>query len=104
MRLDWSDQALFDLDIMYQEVFEACKDFDTTDNYYDGMVTAVEAKLPFPRSGAKLFIGDIWTREYFVVYKEYAAFYCVEGEVMKVLRVEMTRQDHVKRFIRGRDY
>ena len=31
MRLRWSDQAQFDLDWMYEGVFAACRDFDTTD-------------------------------------------------------------------------
>ena len=44
MRLRWSDQAQFDLDWMYEGVFAAYRDFDTTDRYYDGMIDAVEAK------------------------------------------------------------
>ena len=38
MRLRWSDQAQFDLDWMYEGVFAACRDFDTTDRYCDGMI------------------------------------------------------------------
>ena len=48
MRLRWSDQAQFDLDWMYEGVFAACRDFDTTDRYYDGMINTVEAKQFFP--------------------------------------------------------
>ena len=55
MILRWSDQALFDLDWMYEGVFAACRDFDTTDRYYDGMIASVEAKQDFPESGAKLW-------------------------------------------------
>ena len=55
MRLRWSDQAQFDLDWMYEGVFAACRDFDTTDRYYDGMINTVEAKQFFPESGAKLW-------------------------------------------------
>ena len=101
MKLHWSDQALCDLEWMYEGVFAACRDFDVTDRYYDGMVAAVEAKQDFPESGAKLFIGDIWTGDYYVVYKEYVAFYRIRDAVMEVSRIEMRKADHVKRYIRG---
>ena len=100
MRLRWSDQAQFDLDWMYEGVFAACRDFDTTDRYYDGMIDAVEAKQVFPQSGAKLYLGDIWTGDYYVIYKEYVAFYRVVDDIMEVSRIELRKADHVRRFIK----
>ena len=101
MILRWSDQALFDLDWMYEGVFAACRDFDTTDRYYDGMIASVEAKQDFQESAAKLYIGNIWTGDYYVVYKEYVAFYRIADDVMEVRRIELRKADHVKKFIRG---
>lgn len=64
------------------------------------MIAAVEAKQDFPESGAKLFIGEIWTGDYYVVYKEYVAFYRVIDAIMEVSRIELRKADHVKRFIK----
>ena len=100
MKLRWSEQSLSDLEWMYEGVYAACRDFDTTDRYYDGMIAAVEAKQDFPHSGAKLFVGDIWTGDYYVVYKEYVAFYRIKDDVMEVGRIELRKADHVKRYIR----
>ena len=99
----WSEQALLDLDRVYEGVYAACRDLDTTDRYYDALIDAVEAKAAFPRSGARLFIGDTWTGDYYVVYKEYVAFYRVRDDVMEVSRVELRKADHVRRFIGPQD-
>ena len=101
MTLHWSERALKDLDAMYIGVYEACRDFETADRYYDEFIAKVESKRHVPRSGSRLFIGGYWTGDFYIVYKEYVAFYRVREERMEISRVELRSADHVRRFIRG---
>ena len=81
MRLRWSDQAQFDLDWMYEGVFAACRDFDTTDRYYDGMIAAVEAKL----AALKAACADESVNLVPLILEAVEA-YATEGEICGVMR------------------
>ena len=81
-QVEYSATAIRDLDRIWNEVFEASKDYDTTQKYLDDLMDKVEAKSDCPKSGTPLYYEDLFTGYYFVVFKAYMAFYRVEEDRM----------------------
>ena len=94
--VQYSKAAIRDLDRVRAEVFEASRDYDTTDQYMDGLLDKVEAKADFPGSGIPLYYEDRFTGYYFVVFKEYLAFYRIEKNTMLVDRILFSRSDYMR--------
>lgn len=92
----YSKAAIRDLDRTWDEVFRASKDYDVTERYLEGLLDKVEAKAEFPKSGSPLYYEDAFTGYYFVVFKEYMAFYRLENDVMLVDRVLFGRSDYIR--------
>lgn len=49
-RVKYSKIAIQDLDRVWTEVFEASKDYDTTEKYINGLMDKVETKASYPES------------------------------------------------------
>ena len=54
MSASYSPLAERDLEHIQDEVFEACRDAETTQRYMDAMMDKIEAKTIYPRSGTPL--------------------------------------------------
>ena len=94
--LEYSQKAIQDMDRVWGEVFEASADFDVTSNYIDGIMDAVEEKLAYPKSGIPLYFENTFTGYYYIVYKEYLAFYRIEATTVMVERVLYRRSDYMR--------
>ncbi len=97
MQLLYSELALLDIEQMWLEVYMASMDMETADAYRAGLKDAVRDKLAFPQSGAPLLRNGERTEYYYIVYKKYIAFYEIEGETMRVVRVLYRGMDRMKR-------
>ena len=88
-QVEYSATAIRDLDRIWNEVFEASKDYDTTQKYLDDLTP--------------LYYEDLFTGYYFVVFKAYMAFYRVEEDRMLVDRVLFAASDYMRCLHLGTD-
>lgn len=95
MTLRYSPAALRDLDRLWDEVYAASRDMDIADGYVEDLMAKLAAKRGFPRSGSPLTYDGNPTGLYYVVHKEYLAFYRVT-DTMEVARVLFARRDYMK--------
>lgn len=101
--VEYSRVAIQDLDRVWNEVFEASKDYDTTRKYLDDLMDTVEAKADYPKSGAPLYYEDSFTGYYFVAFKAYLAFYRIEDDQLLVDRVLFAASDYLRHLHLGTD-
>lgn len=94
-QVEYSEVAIRDLDRVWNEAFEASKDFEITQKYVDDLMDKGEAKADHPKSGAPLYFQDLFTGYYFVVFKAYMAFYRIDGERVLVDRVLFRASDYM---------
>lgn len=95
-QVEYSQVAIRDLDRIWDEVFEASRDYDITQTYLDDLMDKVEAKADYPKSGSPLYYEDLFTGYYFVVFKAYLAFYRIEGNRMLIDRVLFAASDYIR--------
>ncbi len=97
-KVEYSPVASRDLDRIWNEVFEASRDFDITTRYIDDLLNKIEEKADYPMSGAPLYYDDLFTGYYYVVFKAYLALYRIEEDRLLVDRVLFGASDY-KRFL-----
>lgn len=102
-RIEYSPIAIRDLDRVWNEAFEASKDYDITQKYLDELMDKVEAKADCQKSGAPLYYQDLFTGYYFIVFKAYMAFYRIDVERMLVDRVLFGASDYMRFLHLGTD-
>ena len=90
----YSRLALLDLDRVSDEVYQASGEKAVADRYVFDLMDKIQAKAPFPRSGAPLYWNDFFTGYYYVVFKKYLAFYRVEKDQIFVARVLHQKSDY----------
>ena len=95
----YSPLALADLDKVWDEVFEASKDYDVTDNYISELLDKMDEISKHPKTGELLIFDDVFTGIYYVTYKKYSAFYRIRPDYIEVGRVLYNRSDYIKRII-----
>lgn len=95
MHLIYSAIASLDMEQMWWEVFQASKDLETADRYREDMKAQVRERARNPLAGQ--CIEE--TRFRFVVFKKYIAFYEVDEDTMKVVRVLYRGTDRMKRLL-----
>lgn len=86
-KIRYSPAALKDLDSIWDNVFEASKSFDITDEYLSGLMKTISAKKNFPESGIPLYYRGLFTGFYSVNFKAYKAFYRIRDEYIEILRL-----------------
>ena len=101
MKYSYSPRAEQDLERIQDEVFEACRDVETTQRYLDGMMDRIEAKADYPRSGTPLYWFDRFTGYYYVVYKAYIAFYYPADDGIRIERILHGKSDYMRRLMPG---
>ena len=97
MQLIYSEVAMLDMEQMWWEVFQASKDLETADRYREDMKAHVRERAGNPIAGQRVIMDGEETDYRFVVFKKYIAFYKVEDETMKVVRVLYRGTDRMKR-------
>ena len=101
MKYSYSPRAEQDLERIQDEVFEACRDVETTQRYLDGMMDRIEAKADYPRSGTPLYWFDRFTGYYYVVYKAYIAFCYPADDGIRIERILHGKSDYMRRLMPG---
>lgn len=102
-QIEYSPIAVRDLDRVWNEVFEASRDYDITQKYMDDLLDRIETKADYPKSAAPLYYEDLFTGYYFVVFKAYLAFYRIEGNRMLIDRVLYAASDYIRHLHLGTD-
>jgi len=95
-KLEYSPAAVRDLDRVWEEVYAASKSVETSSRYVNDLMDEIGKKQEFPKSGTPLYYQNIFTGYYYVVFKAYIAFYCVDDESMKVDRILLGRSDYMR--------
>lgn len=102
--LKWSPSSLEDLDSVWDEVWDACRDPETTDKYLTGLRKAVQEKCKAPKSGSPVnFMGE-FTGIYRVQFKKYVVFYRIMGDRIEVARVLYAGSDYMKTLFGKSEY
>lgn len=96
-QVEYSKAAIRDLDRVWTEVFEACKDLEITEKYIKELLDKVEKKSDYPKSGSPLYYENTFTGYYFVVFKAYLAFYRLEKDTILVDRVLFGKSDYLRK-------
>ncbi len=94
--LRYSPMAVEDLRRMHAQIREISQDEDIALNYVDGLMQCLEDKRDFPHAGAPLSYDGGFTGYYFIIFKEYLAFYRVKDDCMYVDRVLYSRRDYMQ--------
>ena len=91
---EYSQLALRDLDRIWHEVFEASKNYDICENYINDLLDKIENKAKYPKSATPLYYEDLFTGYYYIRFKDYLAFYRIEGDKLLVDRVLFAASDY----------
>lgn len=92
----YSSEAVNDLDIVWDDVYEASKNYDIADKYVDDLMDQIQEKEIFPQSGIPLLYGNLFTGFYSVNFKKYKAFYRIKDGYIEVARIIMNKRDYMK--------
>lgn len=95
-QVKYSPIALRDLDRVWDEVYNASKDYDTTQQYLEDLLDRIEAKADYPKSAAPLYYDDLFTGYYYVTFKAYIAFYRIDTSKILVDRVLYSASDYMR--------
>lgn len=99
----YSPAAVSDLEMIWDDVYEASSDYDTADNYVNGIREKIRSIQRIPRGGIPLSYENVFTGVYFVVYKKYHAFYRIREKRIEVSRILLGKSNYIARLIDGFD-
>lgn len=92
----YSPAAVRDLDRVFSEVYKASKSHDISVKYIEDLMDQVDAKASFPKTGIPLYYENGFTGYYYVVFKEYLAFYRLDHDSIMVDRVLYRKSDYMR--------
>ena len=93
----YSEEALADLDDIWEYIAFELKNSDAAINTVNGVMDAVDRLSEYPMSGTPLnVLLDIESDYRFVIYRNYLAFYHLENNAVNIDRVLYEGQDCVK--------
>ena len=95
-QVEYSKNAIQDLNRVWAEVLKASKDTEITDRYVEELLDKVEAKSDYPKSGSPLYYENTFTGYYYLVFKAYLVFYRLEKETILVDRVLFGGSDYMR--------
>ena len=92
----YSPQAAADIDSIWDIIYSVSENYEIADNYINGIISAIEEKDEFPKSGSPLIYRGLFTGFYSVLYKKYLVFYRIRDEQIEVARVLFAASDYLK--------
>ena len=95
----YSPIALRDINRVWEDVFETSKNPDIASKYVEELLEKIDNKKEFPKSGAPLYYGDLFTGYYFVAFKAYIAFYRVDDDTIYVDRVLLGKSNYLSSLV-----
>lgn len=78
------------------EVWQACRDSETTLHYLDDLMDTAEKTILFPKSASPLYFENRFTGYYRVPYKAYLIFYRLDGARVLIERILHSGTDYLK--------
>ena len=102
--IEYSSEALNDMDRVWMEVWEASKDIDAADKYISDLRAVVRSKNKFPKSGTPLIYMGEFTGAYYLAFKEYLIFYKITETKIEVGRILFSRSDYMKTLFGKSEY
>ena len=100
--IDYTPEAISDMDDIFDEVLMVSSNLDITHKYLDDLMDKIESMVEHPKTGKPLYYEELFTGYYSVRFKEYLAFYRLEGIMMYVDRVLQRKRDYTS-VLFGRD-
>ena len=95
-RITFSNVAVEDIGKMSKEIYSACLDKKTTEEYVNNLLNKINEKADFPESGTPLLFMKQPTGYRYIIYKSYLAFYRIEGNEMIVERILFGKSNYFK--------
>ena len=95
-RITFSSVAMEDIGKMSNDVYSACLDKKTTEEYVNNLLKKINEKADFPESGIPLLFLKQSTGYRYIIYKSYLAFYRIEGAEIVVERILFAKSDYFK--------
>ncbi len=95
--VEYTPQAIIDLDSLYDGVLEASCDKKTADKYLSDLLSEIEKKRAFPLSTPIFDFYDLMLDIHHFTFKAYVIFYKFENNCIKVLRVLPSKMDYLKK-------
>ena len=96
-KLEYTPQAIIDLDNVYDGVMEASHDKNTADRYISELIKEIDKKRDFPLSTPVFDFYDLMLGIHHFTFKAYIVFYKFEDNCIKVLRVLPSKMDYMKK-------
>lgn len=96
-KVEYSKKSLTDLNKVWEEVYKASKNINTTSKYINGIMDLIDNKSDFPKSGSPLCYGDLFTGYYYIIYKAYMVFYRVENDIMLIDRILFGKSNYISK-------
>ena len=93
--IDYSPEAIRDMDAIFDDILMVSCDLDITHRYLDDLQDKIESMVKHPKTGTPLYDEELFTGYYSVRFKEYLAFYRLEGTMMYVDRVLQRKRDYM---------
>ncbi len=94
--LIYSRDAIRDLDEVWDQVALASRNHEITEKYLDDLQDAIEEMTPHPKTGIPLYYEELFTGYYHIRFKEYYAFYRIEGSNILVDRILFAKMDYIR--------
>ena len=95
-RIQYTPQAVRDLDAVWDDVLEASASYETAYEYVGEFADKIAAKANFPESGIPIYYRGLFTGFYSVNFKAYKAFYRVKDGYIEVVRVLLAKMEYMK--------
>ena len=92
----YSTLSISDLDNIWNDVYEASKDFDTADNYTESIIDIILEKRAFPNTGIPLVYRGLFTGFYSLNYKKHKVFYRVKDGYIEVSRILFSKSNYME--------
>ena len=94
--IEYSPEAIRDLDDVFEDVLTASKDIEITHKYIEELQDKVDSMVKQPKTGTPLYYDDLFTGYYSVRFKEYSAFYRLDETRILVDRILFRKRDYMR--------
>ena len=95
-KIEYSPEAVRDLDDVFADVLTASKDIEITHKYLEDLQDRIDSMVKRPETGTPLYYEDLFTGYYSVRFKEYLAFYRLDGSQILVDRILFRKRDYMR--------
>ena len=93
--LRYTPQAMRDMNSVWDEVYQASKNYDVADKYIKDFIDAITPKQ-FPAFGIPLRYKGLFAGFYFIVFKEYMVFYRIKNNYIEVIRIIYKKRNYMQ--------